>query len=185
MCAPVCELRPDYANVNRRAPDFELPKLGGGTGRLSDYRGKVVIMNYWTKTCKPCLDELPSLATLAAALRQRDDMVLITVSTDESLEDVDATLRSILAGAPEFPVFLDRGAAVVTGKYGTRLYPETWFIDPDGIIRARVDGSRDWAGPLPMDLAESLATPLACPIRVDRGRPEGSWAWLCDPARAG
>ncbi len=182
LCAPVCQLAPDYVNRNRLAPDFELPKLGGGTGRLSDYRGKVVIMNFWTKSCRPCLEEMPSLAALATALRGRRDMVVIAVSTDDSVEDAESTLRSVLGGAPPFPVFVDSEATVVSDKYGTRLYPETWFIDGGGVIRARIDGARDWSEPLARDLAESFATPLSCPIRVDRGEPEGPWAWLCNPS---
>jgi len=47
MCTPACALRPDYANVNRTAPDFELPTLDGTTKRLSDYRGKVVVLCFW------------------------------------------------------------------------------------------------------------------------------------------
>lgn len=185
LCTPLCELGPAYANNNRLAPDFELPKLGGGTGHLSDYRGKVVILNFWTKNCRPCLEEMPSLAALADTLKTRDDMVLVTVSTDESVEDVSATLRSVLAAEPSFPVFVDSDSAIVAGKYGTRLYPETWFIDPKGIIRARVDGARDWSQTLPVDLAEALTTPLSCPILFRESRPEGPWAWICDPEQAG
>ena len=185
LCKPLCELRPEYADRNRVAPDFELPKLGGGTGRLSDYRGKVVIMNFWTKSCQPCLEEMPSLAILASALKTRDDITLITVSTDETVEDVNSTLRSVLAGEPPFPVFVDSDSAVVGGKFGTRLFPETWFIDPSGVIRARIDGARDWSGPLALDVAQSLATPLVCPIRVHQGQPEGPWAWICDPNQSG
>src|SRR5690606_34830923 len=66
-CAALCALRPNYAGNNRLAPDFELPELKGGKVRLSSFRGKTVIVNFWTKTCQPCLEEMPSLANLAKA----------------------------------------------------------------------------------------------------------------------
>src|SRR5688572_30789666 len=76
LCTPACALRPDYANANRTAPDFDLPTLDGTNKKLSDYRGKVVILNFWTTTCKPCLEEMPSLADFARVLSKEKDMVL-------------------------------------------------------------------------------------------------------------
>ena len=67
-CQPVCALKPNYANENRRAPAFELKNTRGEMRRLADYRGKVVILNFWSKTCPPCLEEMPSLAQLAQSL---------------------------------------------------------------------------------------------------------------------
>ena len=80
-------MHPDYAARNRTAPDFELPKLGGGTAKLSSYRGKIVILNFWTKTCRPCLEEMPGIASLGKALAPHDDMALLTISTDDTRSD--------------------------------------------------------------------------------------------------
>lgn len=167
-CSALCALRPNYAARNRLAPDFELPALGGGKIRLSSYRGKTVILNFWTKTCRPCLEEMPSVAALAKALRDHPDVALLTVSTDDSLEDARDTMRSVLGGDPPFPVLLDPDSTVVTDKYGTKLYPETWFIDPRGVIRARFDGGRDWASALTVDLAESLRS-SSCDVVFSNG----------------
>jgi thiol-disulfide isomerase/thioredoxin len=180
VCSPLCALHPDYADHNRIAPDFALQKLTGGVGRLSDYRGQVVVLNFWTKSCKPCLDEMPSLAYFARVLASRSGMKLVTVSTDDSLEDVRNTIQSVLGGPAPFDVFVDPDARVVTGQYGTKLYPETWFIDRNGIIRARVDGARDWSQPLPFVYAQTLQTSAKCSIRVLRGTPEGEWARICE-----
>ena len=49
-CVPVCAMRPSYAGRNRTAPDFELPKPDGSKVRLSNYRGKTVVLNFWTTT---------------------------------------------------------------------------------------------------------------------------------------
>lgn len=180
VCSSLCGMAPQYAGRNRIAPDFELPALAGGRLRLSDHRGKVVILNFWTKTCPPCLEEMNSLAELGRSLRGRKDIVLWTISTDQSFEDIRVTLRSVLGEAePPFTVLLDPEADVVTGKFGTKLFPETWYIDRDQVIRARVDGARDWSGPLALDFAESLGEPLVCEVIFRQGRPSGKDARFC------
>ena len=180
VCAPLCTMRPDYAGLNRLAPDFELAALGGGRVRLSDYRGKAVILNFWTKTCAPCLKELPSLRELGHTLSSHPQVELITISTDPSLADVQATLKSVLGADLPFVVLVDPEAAVVTNKYGTKLFPETWYIDPQGVIRARFDGARDWGQALAVDLAETLLGPSDCGVEFRRGRAIGRLAGVCD-----
>lgn len=183
-CGPVCALKPHYAAANRRAPDFTLPDLDGRPVRLSDFRGQVVILNFWSKSCPPCLEEMPSLAELGHELAYRDDVVLVTVTTDESAEDARATLSSVLGefmvkGRPPFVVLVDSGAEVVAERFGTKLYPETWFVDGRGVIRARVDGARDWSSATTLDYAQSLSDPIGCSIQFRGGRATGSRAGLC------
>lgn len=180
-CTALCALRPDYAARNRTAPDFELPDIDGKKVRLSDYRGKVVILHFWTKTCRPCLEELPHIANLAKVLRgHAGDIQLITVTTDESAEDARATLTSVVGDVGGFTVLIDPdGDKVVNGKYGTKLFPETWFIDRRGVIRARFDGPRDWEGALPLDLAASLSDPIPCEVTYSSGQATGPLAGLC------
>src|SRR5262245_53861702 len=180
MCTPSCALRPDYANINRTAPDFELPTLDGSTKKLSDYRGKVVVLNFWTKTCRPCLEEMPSLADFSHVLEREGDMVLLTVSTDESIQDAKDTLTSVLNGNAPFTTFVDPENVIVADKFGTKLYPETWFIDKQGVIRARFDGGRDWMKPLHLEFAESLRGPIACEIPFQAQNPEGPAAGVCN-----
>jgi thiol-disulfide isomerase/thioredoxin len=117
-CSSICELRPNYAGHSRRAPEFELPNLEGRKVKLSDFRGKTVILNFWSKTCPPCLEEMPSLSELGQELAHRDDVVLLTVTTDESAEDARRTLSSILGpsmvnGKPPFEVLIDPESEVV------------------------------------------------------------------------
>ena len=180
-CTALCALSPAYAGRNRYAPDFELPDMNGHPVRLSSYRGKTVILNFWTKTCRPCLEEMPAIAELHKMTKKRRDIVVLTVSTDAGPDDVRDTLKVALGGDPaEFPVLFDPESDVVNGKYGTRLYPETWVIDPKGIIRARFDGPRDWADALALDFAETMSSRVAtCPVEFARGVPRGKHAGLC------
>jgi thiol-disulfide isomerase/thioredoxin len=161
-----------------------LKNLEGRPVSLADYRGKTVILNFWSKSCPPCLEEMPSLAALGQSLAHRTDIVLVTVTTDESAADARATLQSILGdamvgGKPPFEVLVDAEADVVTGKFGTKLFPETWIIDPQGVITARVDGARDWADPVVLSYAESLGAPIACGLSFERGRPKGEFSGIC------
>src|SRR5688500_1699110 len=75
-CVPMCAMRPAYAARNRTAPDFALPDADGKQVRLSQFRGKTVVLNFWTTTCQPCLEEMPSLAEFAKVVAKRDDVVV-------------------------------------------------------------------------------------------------------------
>jgi peroxiredoxin len=140
-----------YYGRSRRAPDFELRDREGRPWRLSARRGKkTVVMNFWTLTCAPCLEEMPSLDRLARALRRYDDVELVTISTDPGWSAVAPVLPPNFAAT----VLFDPDRSVVRGKFGTRLYPETWIVDKEGLVRLRVDGARDWSSPLALDLIE-------------------------------
>jgi peroxiredoxin len=179
-CTALCKLGPAYAGTDRRAPDFDLPSLSGGNVKLSSFRGKTVVLNFWTKTCKPCLEEMPSLAELARIGRSGRDFVVVTVSTDEGPDAVRDTLQVTLNGEPPFPVLFDPELSVVNSRYGTRLFPETWIIDPNGVIRARFDGSKDWASPLAVEVVEKAGRPGTCPMEFFNSAPRGAFAGLCE-----
>lgn len=179
-CTSLCALQPDYAARNRMAPDFELPSINGRKVKLSDYRGKVVILNFWTKTCRPCLEEMPSIADLAKALKAHPNIALVTITTDEDANDARDTMKSVLGGGePPFEVLIDADSKIVGDKYGTKLFPETWFIDQKGVIRARFDGGRSWASPMIVDLAQSLSNPVQCEVAFEARKPQGPLASLC------
>jgi peroxiredoxin len=179
-CTSLCALQPDYAAQNRLAPDFELPSINGNKVKLSSYRGKVVILNFWTKTCRPCLEEMPSIADLAKALKAHPNVALVTITTDEDAKDARDTMKSVLGGGdPPFEVLIDADSKIVGDKYGTKLFPETWFIDGQGVIRARFDGGRSWASPMIVDLAQSLSNPVQCEVAFEARKPRGPQAGLC------
>jgi peroxiredoxin len=179
-CTALCAFRPAYAGQNRTAPDFELPDMNGNRVRLSSYRGKTVFLNFWTKTCAPCLKEMPSLAELAKVSKNRTDFVVVTISTDAGPDDVRDTLKVAVGGEAPFAVLFDPESKIVREKFGTTLFPETWVIDPKGVIRARFDGERDWTMTLAVDIAEMVKRPGGCPVEFLQGRPRGDHASLCE-----
>jgi peroxiredoxin len=179
VCSAPCFLHPDYMAADRRAPDFAMKDLRGTTVTLESLRGKVVVLNFWTKTCGPCLEEMPEIAELAKVLRDRSDVVVVTVSVDEGPDDVRPTLQTVLREEPPFEVLFDPESNVVRQKYGTRLFPETWFIDKRGVIRARFDGAREWANPLVVDYIDALRRGDYCSVKIDGRALGGKAAKLC------
>jgi peroxiredoxin len=141
-----------YLGNELLAPDFELKGRDGKPWRLRDQRGKVVVMNFWTLTCQPCVEELPSLLELATLATKRDKIEVIAVSTDKNWNEVAALFP------PRFDLTLlfDPERKIVSGKYGTRLFPETWIIDSRGVVRLRIDGKRNWSDALTLDVISSF-----------------------------
>jgi peroxiredoxin len=180
VCSAPCFLHPDYLAAERRAPDFALKDMRGATVTLESLRGKVVLLNFWTKTCGPCLEEMPELAELTKILRDRPDVAVVTVSVDDSAADIQPTLQTVLRDEPPFSVLIDPGAQVVGGKFGTHLFPETWFLDKRGVIRARFDGAREWTSPLVVDFIDALRRGDYCAVKIDDRSLRGNAAKLCD-----
>lgn len=139
-----------YLGDGLRAPDFTLKDKNDKPWRLSEQRGKTVVMNFWTITCQPCVEEMPSLITLAEIAKSRKDIEVVAVTTDKDWSAV----------APIFPprsnlkVLFDPDKKVIRDKFGSKLFPETWVIGPDGVVRMRVDGPRDWGSALSIGAIE-------------------------------
>ncbi|MFO0710004.1 MAG: TlpA disulfide reductase family protein [Sandaracinus sp.] len=141
-----------YLGNDRLVPDFELEDQDGQTFRMSETRGRVVVLNFWTVTCGPCLEEMPSLVELARIFEGRRDVELVTISTDRTWDDV----RTVIPPGTRLRVLLDPDRSVVRGQFGTRMFPETWIIDRRGVIRMRIDGARPWSSAIAVDAIESF-----------------------------
>ncbi|MBI5959523.1 MAG: redoxin domain-containing protein [Chloroflexi bacterium] len=115
--------------VGLRAPDFTLPLISGEEVSLSDYRGKVVLLNFWGVWCGACVDEMPYLQE---AHETRDDVVILAVDFGDSLTDLQAWIDE---HDYTFPVVHD-ASGDVNARYGIWGYPTTLMIDRDGLIRS-------------------------------------------------
>ncbi|AKU96489.1 Thiol:disulfide oxidoreductase related to ResA [Labilithrix luteola] len=185
-CSATCLLRPEYAGYERLAPDFKLKDTKGHDISLSSYRGKVVVLNFWTKTCGPCMQEMPEIADLARILKPMDDVAVVTISTDESAQDASGTLKSVLREEPPFSVLIDpEGSQVVASKFGTNLYPETWIIDKNGVIRARFDGAREWSSAAVVQMVDEIRGGAYCDVQARQGKFVGKDAHVCDSINGG
>jgi peroxiredoxin len=151
--ALVTILRPEYTGNDRLAPDFTLSDRSGRPLTLSSLRGKVVVLHFWSKDCPPCIEELAeALPAYDEMVRGRSDIALVMVSVDEGWSAVSAFVRPSMHA----PVLFDPDRAVVERRYGTRLFPETWIIDRDGVIRARFDRTVEWSSAAFVHYVESF-----------------------------
>ncbi len=139
----VLSLREDVARPVARgveAPTFTLPLLEGGAPvALEDYRGQVVMLNFWATWCKPCEDEMPAMDRLYRALSP-EGFEMLAVSVDEESELVAAFRQRL---GVSFPILLDP-AQNVARAYQTTGFPESLLIDQEGMIVERYIGPRDW-----------------------------------------
>jgi peroxiredoxin len=123
-------------------PPLELSDMKGARHRLADYRGKVVLVNFWATWCVPCRDEMPSIERLRASLDSRRFAVLAV-----NLAEPESRIQKFLDAVPlGFPVLLDRDAKIARA-WQAKLLPATYIVGPDGSIRYRHLGELDWSTP--------------------------------------
>ena len=127
--------------VGKEGPDFSLPNLDETTVRLSDYRGKVVFLNFWATWCKPCREEMPSMEVLYRNF-ERDGLVVLAISIDRvtTKKDIPPFIKSLNL---TFPVLVDSWGQT-DKRYKLMGVPETYIIDQQGILREKIIGPRDW-----------------------------------------
>jgi len=115
--------------VGAPAPDFELENLDGEAVSLAQWRGQVVLINFWATWCGPCRVEMPAIEARYEAFKD-DGFTVLAVNVDEPLPDVSAFA---IAYDLTFPILLDPGA-VINDLYRVRAYPTTFIIDREGFI---------------------------------------------------
>ena len=127
--------------IGKVAPEFALVDLDDKPVRLSDYRGKVVFLNFWATWCKPCREEMPSMEVLHKNFA-KDGLVVLAVSIDRvtTTKDIPPFIKSMNLS---FPVLVDSWGRTDM-PYKRMGVPETFIIDQQGVIREIVIGPRDW-----------------------------------------
>ncbi|MBX3328218.1 MAG: redoxin domain-containing protein [Nitrospira sp.] len=121
--------------VGTTAEDFQLTDLDGKLQSLSQYRGKVVLVNFWATWCKPCTTEMPAMQTTYDKLRDKGFVVLAI----NELEDEAKVREHIKQYNHTFPVLLDRGNRVAN-QFGVFGLPVSVFIDEKGVVREYIKG---------------------------------------------
>jgi thiol-disulfide isomerase/thioredoxin len=117
---------------------------------LSQFRGNVVVLNFWASWCEPCVEELPSLISMQARMKEKGVIVLaVSIDVDSDLYHrflKEHNVNLLTVRDPE-----QRASAL----YGTFGWPETYIIDRKGIVRRKLIGPVDWNSP---EITEFLTT---------------------------
>ena len=125
------------------APDFMLTNPAGAPITLKQFRGKVVLLNFWATWCPPCVREMPSMEALYQKFRARG-LVVVAISLDEQGAKV---VRPFLEKYKlTFPVALDPESKI-SRVYGAGNLPSTFLINREGSVVAAAKGERDWYSP--------------------------------------
>ena len=127
------------SRIGVTAKDFTVND-GGKSVRLADYRGKVVLVNFWASWCGPCIQETPALVELH---HERPDLAIVAISIDE---DAGAYERFLRRFHVDYTTVRDPDQKVAK-IYGTDGWPETYIIDRQGVLRRKVVGDPDWSSP--------------------------------------
>jgi peroxiredoxin len=117
--------------IGERSPDFELSNLAGERVRLSDQRGKPVILNFWATWCSPCVVEMPNIQKYYE--RYPGDFSVLAVNADEPELTVKRFVEDM---GLSFDILLDPGGDVQS-LYQIRGYPTSYFVDGEGVIRVQ------------------------------------------------
>lgn len=149
--------RPDYRqgepSLRGRVPkDFSLT-LDGKPAKLSDLRGKVVLLNFWASWCQPCVAEAPSLNLLQQHIAPLGGTIL---GVNVGINDDQAAYEKFLTDYRiSFPTYRDATEKLAV-SWGTTAYPETYVIDRKGRIDRKIIGPQDWTSPEMMIYLDSL-----------------------------
>lgn len=134
------------ASIGTPAPDFTIHD-SDHTVSLSQFRGKIVVLNFWATWCPPCIEEMPSLVQLQKKLQDKG-VTILGVSVDDDANDYHKFLKDY---GVDFLTVREGGSKTDTGvisptanRYGTSRIPESYVIDRNGTIRRKFIGPVDW-----------------------------------------
>jgi peroxiredoxin len=133
------------------ADDFTLPTPGPAKFKLSEHRGKVVLINFWATWCPPCLQEMPAMDRLYRQHKEAGfEMVAVSVDTDRG-----AVKPFLARHAFAFRVALDPTMGLAN-TYGVRALPSSFIVDRKGMLAALAIGPRHWDSDASHSLVEAM-----------------------------
>lgn len=128
-------------SVGTSAPDFTLPSINGESVTLSDYRGQVVLLNFWASWCPPCRAEMPSMEDLHKTMGG-EDFVIIAVSIDGG--GTNEVRDFIAQNGYTFEILHDKNQ-IVADPYRVEAIPTSYIIDKNGTIVEISRGAENWS----------------------------------------
>ncbi len=138
-------------------PDFELLDLDGKKHSLADYKGKVLLVNFWATWCPPCVKEMPSMQRLQDGMAGKPFETL-AVNMGEDNETITTFLAThpVMKETPlSFPILLDSDS-VVLKSWKIFAFPTTFLINKNGEIKYGLFGGLEWDSPEAVEIVEAL-----------------------------
>ncbi|RFU70407.1 TlpA family protein disulfide reductase [Peribacillus saganii] len=120
--------------IGAKAPDIQLSDLDGNTVKLSDLKGKKVMLNFWATWCPPCKEEMPAMQDFYNEMDDNEAILSVNIDPENDVKDFAGKMGIT------FPIVLDHGGKVYD-SYQVISIPTTYFIDSDGIIREKFIGA--------------------------------------------
>lgn len=125
--------------IGKSAPDFELTKLDGTNVKLSDLKGKKVILNFWATWCGPCQQEMPDMEAFYNEHKENVEILAVNYTPSEKGGGEEKVSNFIKEKGITFPVLLDKNIDVTTA-YKVITIPTSYFIDTKGVIQDKFIG---------------------------------------------
>jgi len=141
LTLPACYHGSRPPRIGSAAPDFTVQD-SQNSATLSQFRGQVLVLNFWATWCAPCVEEIPSLVEMQRRMKAKGVTVLaVSVDVDENaykqfVKDHNVSLLTVRDPSGKS-----------NGLYGTFKFPETYVIDRNGVMRRKFIGAVDWTGP--------------------------------------
>jgi len=138
------------------APDFTVKDPQGNEVRLSDFRGRLVVLNFWATWCEPCITEWPQVAKLASRLQEdgEDGIAVLAVSIDEDGSLIEPFLQLMSLFDAPVRVLWDE-TTKLHEQFGSEKIPDTFFVDEQGRVSAVFVNVREWGSPDALHCVES------------------------------
>ncbi len=147
------------ASMQETLPDFQFTTLDGKTHNISDFHGKIVLLNFWATWCPPCVVEFPKLVELSSNHR---DVVLIALSNDLSIAPIEKFIArqepqiQKKIATPSVLIAKDNKGKITADLFQTYRLPETIIIDKNGKMVKKIVGDTDWESKAITSLLGSL-----------------------------
>ena len=134
----------DLTGLNKGdiAPDITMTNLAGEEVKLSDYRGKKVVLNFWATWCPPCRDEMPHMQKYYDENKEKQNVEIIGFNMTFSGDSIEKVEQFVASYKLSFPIYTTFDNNIID-QYGVLTMPSTYFIDEEGRIHGKVIGPLD------------------------------------------
>lgn len=135
-------------------PEFEFEDLYGKKLSIEEYKGKLIIVNFWASWCNPCIEEFPSLLRLIEEMK--GELILVALSADSSEEEARKFLSLFKFNPNWVKVGWDRNMEIAQ-MFGTEVLPESYIVGKDFRLKRKIIGVENWSSPQALEFFKYLA----------------------------